>query len=134
MRDDVRQPTFEPTYGRSIAEVLVALLGRLLHSTGLQLVAKDPGFVITDELLVDAFAKALWDPDRARAFLWRIKFPVEHIPAFHTPGAFWSLVVDAAQNGAIKGNASALAEAAAARFPGNDIFARYDRRCSRLYF
>jgi Effector-associated domain 1 len=81
---------------------------------------------VTDEELIDELARVLVDPDEARLVVERAGFSAGRIPAFHsTPHVFWTAVVRAARHGAIKGRVQALAEAAAERYPGNEIFSRY---------
>jgi hypothetical protein len=79
------------------------------------------------EELVQALAQAFDDRDEAGLILRRAGFPSERVPMSRTevPLVFWNLVVTAICKGAIEGGVRVLADAAAAYYPGNKVFARY---------
>jgi len=91
----------------------------------LGLVRREPGGDAL-EALIDALAEALHDADEAREVARRAGFAVGDLPAFDTPGKFWSRVVRAvADEGATTGGVEALVEQAKRRRPGNSFLAAY---------
>lgn len=75
------------------------------------------------QLLVDALAEVIDDPDEARLVALRAGFPREGLPVFKTPRLFWERVVEAILDGKTEGGVDALAAEAAKLYPHNQVFA-----------
>jgi hypothetical protein len=83
---------------------------------------------MTDERLTDELATVIWEPEQARAVALAAGFGPGRIPVMKAPLLFWSRIVEDARNGAIRGHAKAVADAAARAFPENAVFRRYRGR------
>jgi hypothetical protein len=115
-------PRQRPGLSAVVGAGAVTHTGSTLETGGAVLVDVD------DEALIAALAEAFSDPDDARRLARKAGFPTGRIPVFRVPELFWHSLVEAANNGAIRGKARALADAAVEFFPSNDVFMRYRPR------
>lgn len=118
-----RPPPFRPSERRPKALPL-AMTSR--SSMMFLMRATDDGATLDE--LVDELGRVVQDADEARTLALRAGFPRADLPVFKTPRIFWSLVVQAADDGKVRGGVQALADEAAKEYPFNEFFANYPTR------
>jgi len=79
--------------------------------------------------LVDILAKLFHDAEAAKTLAVRARFPSEHLPDFKTPIAFWTAVVQQAENG--MSDVGLLIEEALRQFSGNSELNKLARERGR---
>lgn len=78
--------------------------------------------------LIDELGRVVREADEAGMLALRAGFPRADLPVFKTPRMFWSQVVQAADDGKVRGGVQALADEAAKEYPFNNFFANYPAR------
>jgi hypothetical protein len=86
---------------------------------------KAPALAPALRALVDELARVFWESERAEVLVLRNGLPPQLMPKFNTPVGFWEKLAMEAERGGVPGGLRALGRAAAAMYPGNEIFSRY---------